>query len=102
MNSGSVDRVTLAIVADGQAHGLLGCTSECFLNVADLCDVELMDAYLKIHEKIKEIGPSGYKLRSVIIDTEAKDIEGNKQRKDLKHWTDYHHFPELSDLQITR
>ena len=107
LRSGVADRVIMAVVADGKAHGLLTGTSDCEVE-ADVCDLELMNSAVAIQTKTKELEELGYKMKTVIVDTEAgrmvKDKEWSEEGAKLASLTgaDYYHLPDLTDTALLR
>ena len=107
LKNGVADRVIMAVIADGKAHGLLTGTSNCEVEVAaEVCDLELMNSAVAIQMKTKELEVAGLKLRTVIVDTEAgrivNDLEWSEEGAKLASVTgaDYYHLPELTDTDL--
>jgi Mg-chelatase subunit ChlD len=102
------DRVIMAVIADGKAHGLMTGTSDCEVELAEVCDLELMTSAVAIQIKAKELELSGMNLKSVIVDTEAGRIvngaEWSEEGARLASVTgaDYYHLPELMDTDLLR
>jgi Mg-chelatase subunit ChlD len=101
------DRIVMAIIADGRAHGLLTGTSDCETEVVDVCDLELMSSATAIQLKTKELNADGLRLSSVIVDTESKvsaGAEWSEEGARLASVTgsDYYHSPSLSDRELLR
>eukprot|EP00596_Hydrurales_sp_CCMP1899_P001034 CAMPEP_0119053138 /NCGR_PEP_ID=MMETSP1177-20130426/74186_1 /TAXON_ID=2985 /ORGANISM="Ochromonas sp, Strain CCMP1899" /LENGTH=292 /DNA_ID=CAMNT_0007032983 /DNA_START=1960 /DNA_END=2838 /DNA_ORIENTATION=- len=101
------DRVVMAILADGKAHGLLTGTSDCEIEVVDLCDLELMTSASAIQLKTKELNADGLRLSSVIVDTVSKKPGGAEWLKEGARLasvtgSDYYHSPTLTDTELLR
>jgi Mg-chelatase subunit ChlD len=101
------DRVVMAILADGKAHGLLTGTSDCETEVVDLCDLELMTSATDIQLKTKELNAAGLRLSSVIVDTEFKNLAGAEWSEEGARLasvtgSDYYHSPTLTDTELLR
>lgn len=108
LKSGLADRVVMAVVADGKAHGLMTGTSDCEVEIAEVCDLELLTSAVAIQIKAKELELSGLKLKTVIVDTEAGRLvngaEWSEEGARLASVTgaDYYHLPELIDTDLLR
>ena len=109
LRDGAADRVIMAVVADGKAHGLLTGTSDCEDEPeADVCDLELMTSAVALQKMTKELAVAGLKLRTVVVDTEAGkrvvDSEWSEEGAKLASVTgaDYYHLPELTDTDLLR
>eukprot|EP01038_Epipyxis_sp_PR26KG_P005297 gene5297-7359_t len=62
-------RVTVAVLTDGKAHGILS-SSSAGCDWKDQCDVELYEAASQVKEKSNKLKEAGYSVNTVLIDTE--------------------------------
>jgi Mg-chelatase subunit ChlD len=116
-----VNDVTLAIIADGKAHGLLAETAvrPCEDFLSDMCDVELQEDAKYLSELIENIKASKLNLRTVVIDTEKRDqdceedftgddcevpfellAQGARFAKSVK--SEYFHTPDITPQQLSQ
>ena len=96
--SESVSEVTLIIVADGKAHGLLANTMNCDNHILkDLCDIELEADAMILHDMERS------KFRCVVLDTE-EGTEWNPEGASFaeKAKAEYLHSPRLTRNKIKK
>ena len=107
--SGNINDVTLAIIGDSRAQGLLASTSsaECEADLfKDICDVELQEDAVYLNELFESIKSFKLNLKCVVIDTgkqagdDSDDSQGARFAKQVN--SKYHYMPDLSPQNLYR
>ena len=95
LTNGSFSTVTLCIIADSNAHGLLaGHSTDCPL--VSVCDDLLVETAEKLLEKKLDLAKDKKILKTILIDTESGDrLEGKEISNVIQ--ADYYHEPQLTD-----
>lgn len=103
--SGDAQHVTVAVVADGKAHGLRrsgGATCN-----DDLCDVELLESAWNIAEQKRTLQAMGLQLDTVVVDTASaasRFEEWSAEGMSLATATnaDYYHAARLTGKELMK
>jgi len=95
LSSGAFSTVTLCIIADSNAHGLLaGHSTDCPLT--NVCDDLLVDTAEKLLQKKLEFAKTEKILKTILIDTENGNRKEGQEISNVIQ-ADYYHEPELTD-----
>lgn len=105
--------ITLAIIADSKAHGLVSGTLDCLGESDVMCNVELLDSANAVSMAKDKANEGKQRLRVIVVDTEALSEnerltatstpwheEGNRLAKVSQ--ANYFHYPDLSPSQLCR
>eukprot|EP01035_Chromulina_nebulosa_P019676 gene19676-25594_t len=103
-SNGSKD-ITVVVLADGKAHGLVSGTSECYIETTDVCDDLLYESAQMLSSLKSQSKSNNMKLNIVVIDTEESKIStssfGEGSRLAIASDASYYRVPNLSDTLLS-
>lgn len=102
-------QITVAIIADGKAHGLVSGTLDCLEKSNSQCNVELLVSATAIADAKSKADTGKQKIRLAVIDTESDLLVNDKTQvheegailASVIHGA-YYHYPDLSQWSLLR
>lgn len=95
--------VSIAILADGKAHGLRA-GPLCDSDIIPICDLELLEEAELMASKRDALIAAGYKLHTVVVDTETLDNEHEWSPEGARlaatSHASYYHAPNLDGRKL--
>lgn len=101
--AGECDHVSIAILADGRAHGLRGGPTTCD-DYIPICDLELLEEAEVMARRREHLLQAGYKLHATVVDTEIlrENLEWSPEgaRLATSSHASYYHAPKLNGRKL--
>ena len=95
--------VSIAILADGKAHGLRA-GPICDSDIIPICDLELLEEAELMASKRDALIAAGYKLHTVVVDTETLDVDHEWSPEGARlaatSHASYYHAPNLDGRKL--
>lgn len=95
--------VSIAILADGKAHGLRA-GPLCDSDIIPICDLELLEEAELMASKRDALIAAGYKLHTIVVDTETLDVDHEWSPEGARLATtshaSYYHAPNLDGRKL--
>lgn len=105
LKAGECSHVSIAILADGRAHGLRAGPTSCD-DFIPICDLELLEEAEMLAKKRDMLIESGYKLHATVVDTEilGDSLEWSPEgaRLAASSHASYYHAPHLDGRKLLR
>jgi len=103
LRASECDHVSIAILADGKAHGLRA-GPQCDSDIIPICDLELLEEAELMASKRDALIAAGYKLHTVVVDTETLDSDHEWSPEGARlaatSHASYYHTPNLDGRKL--